>query len=35
MGVPQNVASVRALAEESRHDGRYQFEYWALGVVNA
>ena len=35
VGVPQDVASARALALESEHDGRYQFEYWALGLVNA
>ena len=34
-GVPQDVASARALALESEHDGRYQFEYWALGLVDA
>ena len=35
VGVPQDVASARALAAESAHDGRYQFEYWALGLVDA
>ena len=35
VGAPQDVASARALALESEHDGRYQFEYWALGLVNA
>ena len=35
MGVPQDIASARALATESEHDGRYQFEYWALGLVDA
>ena len=35
VGAPQDAASARALAEESAHDGRYQFEYWALGLVNA
>ena len=35
VGVPQDVASARALALESEHDGRYQFEYWALGLVDA
>ena len=35
VGVPQDIASARALAEESGHDGRYQFEYWALGLVDA
>ena len=35
VGLPQDVASARALAEESEHDGRYQFEHWALGLVDA
>ena len=35
VGVPQDVASAEALAVESEHDGRYQFEYWALGLVDA
>ena len=35
VGAPQDAASARALALESEHDGRYQFEYWALGLVNA
>ena len=35
IGVPQDVESARALAVESEHDGRYQFEYWALGLVDA
>ena len=35
VGAPQDLASARALAEESAHDGRYQFEYWALGLVEA
>ena len=35
VGVPQDVESARALAIESEHDGRYQFEYWALGLVDA
>ena len=35
VGAPQDVASARALAAESEHDGRYQFEYWALGLVDA
>ena len=34
VGVPQDVESARALAR-SQHDGRYQFEYWALGLVDA
>ena len=35
IGLPQDVASARALAEDSNNDGRYQFEYWALGLVDA
>ena len=35
VGVPQDVESARALAVESGQDGRYQFEYWALGLVEA
>ena len=35
IGVPQDLESARALAVESEHDGRYQFEYWALGLVEA
>ena len=34
-GLPEDVASARALAEDSNNDGRYQFEYWALGLVDA
>ena len=35
VGAPQDLESARALATESEHDGRYQFEYWALGLVDA
>ena len=35
IGVPQDVQSAQALARESEHGGRYQFEYWALGLVDA
>ena len=35
LGVPQDIESARALAAESKHDGRYQFEWWALGLVDA
>ncbi len=35
VGLPEDVASARALAEDSNNDGRYQFEYWALGLVDA
>ena len=35
VGQPTDVASAAALAQESEHDGRYQFEWWALGLVDA
>ncbi|MYC38944.1 MAG: site-specific DNA-methyltransferase [Chloroflexi bacterium] len=35
IGQPQDAESARALALESEHDGRYQFEWWALGLVDA
>ena len=35
VGVPQDVESARALAVDSEHDGRYQFEWWALGLIEA
>ena len=35
VGVPQDVESARALATQSGHEGRFQFEYWALGLVDA
>ena len=35
IGQPQDVESAQALALESEHDGRYQFEWWALGLVDA
>ena len=35
IGSPQDLASAQALAVESEHDGRYQFEWWALGLVDA
>ena len=35
VGVPQDIASARALAAESGLEGRYRFEYWALGLVDA
>ena len=34
-GVPEDLESARALALESEHDGRYQFEHWAVGLVDA
>lgn len=35
VGLPEDVESARALATESEHDGRYQFEHWALGLIDA
>ena len=35
VGAPQDIESAKALAADSQHDGRYQFEYWALGLVDA
>ena len=35
MGAPQDVQSAAALAVDSENDGRYQFEWWALGLVDA
>ena len=35
LGQPQDVASARALATDSKNSGRYQFEWWALGLVDA
>ena len=35
IGQPQDLESARALALESEHDGRYQFEWWALSLVDA
>ena len=35
IGQPQDLESARALAQESEHDGRYQFEWWALSLVDA
>ena len=34
-GVPQDIESARALATQSGQEGRFQFEYWALGLVDA
>lgn len=33
-GVPADLESARLLAEESK-DGRYEFQWWALGLVDA
>ena len=35
VGSPQDIESARSLAAESAHEGRYQFEWWALGLVDA
>lgn len=35
IGAPQDIASARALAQDGANDGRYQFEWWALGLVGA
>ena len=35
VGAPQDVQSAAALAVDSENDGRYQFEWWALGLVDA
>ena len=35
VGVPEDLESARALAAEREHEGRYQFEWWALGLVDA
>ena len=35
IGQPQDLESAQTLATDSEHDGRYQFEWWALGLVDA
>ena len=35
LGQPQDTASAQALATDSENSGRYQFEWWALGLVDA
>ena len=35
IGQPQDSESAKALALEGEHDGRYQFEWWALSLVGA
>ncbi|MFC1980767.1 restriction endonuclease [Chloroflexota bacterium] len=35
IGQPRDLESARALAQESEHSGRYQFETWATGLVDA
>lgn len=34
-GEPEDLESARALAALSDHDGRYQFQWWALSLVRA
>lgn len=34
-GTPQDVESARFLAESNGLDGRYQFQYWALSLIDA
>jgi DNA modification methylase len=34
-GTPKDLDAARYLAELSEHDGRYQFQYWAVSLVNA
>ena len=35
IGQPKDLESARALAKESEHSGRHQFEIWATGLVDA
>ena len=35
VGVPQDIGSAQSLATQSGQEGRFQFEYWALGLVDA
>ena len=35
IGQPKDLESAKVLAQESEHEGRYQFEWWALGLVDA
>ncbi|MCH7607052.1 MAG: restriction endonuclease [Chloroflexi bacterium] len=35
VGDPKDLEGAKALAAESEHDGRYQFQYWAAGLVDA
>ena len=35
IGQPKDLESARDLAQESEHSGRYQFEWWALGLIDA
>ncbi len=35
IGTPGDLDAARDLALRSEHDGRYQFQYWAVSLVNA
>ena len=35
IGQPKDLESAKVLAQESEYEGRYQFEWWALGLVDA
>jgi site-specific DNA-methyltransferase (adenine-specific) len=35
IGEPKDLASVRALAQQRKPDGRYQFQWWALSLIGA
>ncbi len=35
IGMPEDLGSARQLAQLSEHDGRYQFQFWALALVEA
>ena len=34
-GFPRDLDSARKLAQDSAHDGRYQFQFWALAEIGA
>ena len=35
IGTPGDLDAARDLAQRSEHDGRYQFQYWAVSLVDA
>ena len=35
IGTPGDLDAARDLAQRSEHDGRYQFQYWAVSLVEA
>jgi len=35
IGTPGDLEAARDLAQRSEHDGRYQFQYWAVSLVEA